>query len=146
MRFLIIFLITFFIFQGTPVAEELNAEGKVPAGDPDFWGGEIEHFANATILYVSPRPPFASGVIAWWVTLGVSAPELDTPGEPVMVLYLIYFGEEQPIPPIDSLCSITTQEHYINGLTGNGEPVDRSRPLRVVQEMTCDGIQYSPNF
>ncbi len=89
-----------------------------------------DHFENATILSVLPRPP-ASGILSTWITFTVAAAN-----ETQTDIYMQYLGGNQEIPVTGQLCTFSVSKMMITGITVY-ERVPTDRRVFVTPSVQC---------
>ena len=82
------------------------------------------------IKSVSKRPPESGYLRTWVVITAVNTSNV------LFELYLPYFEENQDIPIVGEVCSISFQEEKIEGFSSNGN-IETNKPLLVVSKIVC---------
>ncbi len=88
------------------------------------------HFENATIVSVLPRPP-ASGILSTWIAFTVA-----TGDEAQAEIYMQYLGGDQAIPVPGQSCTFSVRREKITGITIY-ESVPADRRVLVTPAVQC---------
>lgn len=97
--------------------------------------GPDRRIENATVVQVSPRPGFGSGVLAVYADF-----EVRTRSGERLRMYVLWMSRNQYLPDVGAVCTISYRHEPLLAGNAHNPAARRGRPegpLNVVHELSC---------